>query len=863
MPSNATPQGSSGNHTPMMQQYLRIKSEHHDKLLFYRMGDFYELFFDDAVKVSQLLDITLTSRGTSAGEPIKMAGVPHHASEQYLAKLVKLGESIAICEQIGNPSDSKGPVEREVVRVITPGTLSDAALLDEKQENFILSCFRVQNNIGISWLSVSTGSFKVKSGEDLSLLTEISRLSPSEILVSEDAVIPELDHTKVKLRRMPSWQFDKDASLKTLIDHFKVSDLKGFGIHNDWPAIAAAGALLFYVQSTQARRLDQIGSIQFEHSSTFIQLDYSTRKNLEINTTLQGERSPTLLSTVDRSASSMGARWIQHALNNPLHNHFEINKRLAAVSWLHDQVNESKKNKIREALRSAVDIERINSRISLRSARPRDLIGLRQTLHAIPEIANELNNSDVEILNEIREKVAVDIELLSLLNRSVLPDPSAIIIEGGVINDGYDSQLDELRSLQNDCGDFLIKLEQRERESTGLSSLKVEFNRVHGFYIEVSKSQANSVPDEYRRRQTLKNVERFITPELKEFEDKALSAKERALKREKWLYDDLLNRLATFHETIKDAARALAMIDGLSTFAIIANEHNYVRPSLNNGEEIRISGGRHPVVESQVKSFVPNDLQLNDQRKMLVITGPNMGGKSTYMRQCALIVLLAHTGCFVPAQAATIGRVDKIFTRIGASDNLAGGQSTFMVEMSEAANILNNATDHSLVLMDEIGRGTSTYDGLALASSIARYLATHNNSFSLFATHYFELTGLSEELSNVKNVHVSAVDHKDEIVFLHSIQDGPASQSYGIQVAKLAGIPRKIIDLAKNELRRLEQINATSGMQTDLFSQAEPEPTNTLGQEVLNRISDIDPNELTPKEALELLFELDQITKRS
>lgn len=856
--SKQNSQGSA--HTPMMRQYLKIKSEHADKLLFYRMGDFYELFFDDAERASKLLGITLTSRGSSAGEPIKMAGVPHHAAEQYLAKLVKFGESIAICEQTGDPATSKGPVDRKVVRIVTPGTLSDAALLPDKQENYVLSFYKNNNDWGIAWLSIAAGQLRIKQSSTLSVVNEIARLQPSEIIAPDGSVFSGMDQTKIRIQNLPAWNFEEEVARKNLCAHLKVRDLRGFGCEDYSSAISAAGALLSYAQSTQSEPLSHITTIQVEQDNDFIQLDVATRKNLEINTTLQGESSPTLLSTFDKSKSSMGSRWIQHALNHPLFNHNDIQERLSAVAWLTDPKHSNILNSMRQIFSSISDVERINSRITLRSARPRDLSGLRESLVLLPELQALITASDLPLLTSLSEDLAYNAKIVDELVAAILPEPAAILTEGGVINHGFDSELDSLRSIQNDCGAFLIELEQRERAATGINNLKVEFNRVHGFYIEVSKTNASAVPDTYRRRQTLKNAERFITPELKEFEDKALSAKDRALKREKHIYEALIDTLQLHREAIQKVARAIAQLDGLCGLAQLALEQNYACPTLVDSNKINIVNGRHPVVETQIDNFISNNLEINSHRKMLIITGPNMGGKSTYMRQCALIVLLAHVGSFVPAESALIGRIDKIFTRIGASDNLSGGQSTFMVEMSEAANILNNATQNSLVLMDEIGRGTSTYDGLALAFSIARYLAKTNRSITLFATHYFELTGLAEEISDVENIHVSAVEHKDEIVFLHSVAYGPASQSYGIQVAQLAGVPKEIVNSAKRELKLLESKGKEELTQPDLFSRkasitSKPEDPISL------RLSQLKPDELTPKQALDLIYELDKIIK--
>ena len=846
-------------HTPMMQQYIRIKAEHTDKLLFYRMGDFYELFFEDAERAADLLDITLTTRGNSAGEPIKMAGVPHHAAEQYLGKLIKLGESVAICEQVGDPQASKGPVDRKVVRIVTPGTLTDEALLNEKRENYLFCLCHIEGVWGTAWISLAAGTFALQESSKLSVQSEIARLQPAEILAPDGVVLAGLEYMTSKVQRLPPWHFDEDISYKALCDHFKVANLQGFGCDKKTKAIAAAGALLKYVQSTQQEQLSYIDKITLENSSDFIQIDAATRKNLELNTTLSGDSSPTLLSSIDKTSSSMGSRWIQHALNNPLSKHETLLKRQDAGSWFIETDRKASLNKLHDILKSISDIERINTRITLKSARPRDLSGLRNSLGQLPNVRELINKSEATLLEHLNNELSCDSDINLFLSRAILPEPSNVLVEGGVINDGFDAELDELRRIQNDCGEFLIALEKREREQTGISNLKVEFNRVHGFYIEVSKTNANSVPESYRRRQTLKNAERFITPELKEFEDKALSAKDRALSREKYLYNQILEDLNQHHSDIQRIARSIAELDGIGSFARLAIERDFVRPKFNGQASIEIINGRHPVVEEEIDNFVPNNLEMNDKRKMLIITGPNMGGKSTYMRQCGLIVLLAHTGSFVPAETANIGHIDRIFTRIGASDNLSGGQSTFMVEMSEAAYILNNATDRSLVLMDEVGRGTSTYDGLALAFSIARYLVNQNNSFSLFATHYFELTNLSKELPTAHNIHVSATEHKDEIIFLHSVLEGPASQSYGIEVAQLAGVPQHVVTSAKQELITLESQIINPSSQPDLFATIEPERTSGTESKLQNKLSAINVDDLTPREALALLYELKQM----
>ncbi|UCH50144.1 MAG: DNA mismatch repair protein MutS [Betaproteobacteria bacterium] len=840
----------------MMQQYLRIKAEHADKLLFYRMGDFYELFYDDAERAARLLDITLTSRGSSAGTPIPMAGVPFHAAEQYLAKLVRLGESVAICEQVGDPTASKGPVERKVTRVVTPGTLTDTALLDDKRENLLMAVCQSSDALGLAWLSLASGRFSVKECAPAELAAELLRLQPAELLVPEDSELESPDALSCAIKRLPDWQFDHDAAVRALTRQFETRDLDGFGCQHMTHAISAAGALLGYAQSTQGGTVSHVRGLQVEIGTEFIALDAATRRNLEISETLRGETSPTLFSLFDTCATNMGSRWLRRALHHPLRDREIIIKRLEAVDWLASGRTEAPLHPLHMALSGFSDVERIGTRVALRSARPRDLSGLRQTLKLLPQLGQTMQDANAQRIRELKSELAPCPELVSLLDAAIRDEPASVLHEGGVINDGYDAELDELRAIQNDAGEFLVALETRERERTGIQTLKVEYNRVHGFYIEVGRTHAANVPDDYRRRQTLKNAERYITPELKTFEDKALSAKDRALKREKQLYEQLLEQVNVHLSALQCIANATAELDTLIAFARIAVDSGYTRPSFTDEEIIEIDAGRHTVVEHQVDEFIPNDTRLGPRRRLLVITGPNMGGKSTYMRQVALIVLLAHVGSFVPAARARIGPVDRIFTRIGASDNLAGGQSTFMVEMSEAANILNNATRSSLLLMDEIGRGTSTFDGLALAIAIARHVIEDNQSYALFATHYFELTRLEEEYPDAANVHVSAVEHRDHIVFLHTVEDGPASQSYGIQVAQLAGVPSTVVKSARKQLAKLERDALAQSPQPDLFrpntlSQPEPHPA-------LDMLESIDPDSLTPKQALELIYHLKQ-----
>lgn len=839
-------------HTPMMQQYLRIKAEHPDMLLFYRMGDFYELFHGDAERAAKLLDITLTQRGASNGQPIKMAGVPYHAAEQYLARLVKMGESVAICEQIGDPAQAKGPVERKVVRIVTPGTLTDSALLEEKRDNLLLALHERHGRVGMAWLNLASGSLQVAETEATNLPAELERLQPSEILHAEDDTAPQGD---VPSKTLPAWHFDLETARRALCQQFATLDLAGFGCDDFTLGLEAAGALLGYARLTQGQSIAHVRGMQVYSADRYVRMDAATRRNLEITQTLRGEVSPTLLSLLDTCATNMGSRLLAHWLHHPLRDRDVLRARLDAVDQLGDSYR-----KVHEQLKPSVDVERITARIALKSARPRDLSGLRDTLAQLPQLHALLDGNASPLVAELNAALQPEAALVELLQQTIKPEPSSVLREGGVIADGYDAELDELRGIQTNCGDFLLALETRERARTGIDKLKVEYNRVHGFYIEVSVANADKVPDDYRRRQTLKNVERYITPELKTFEDKALSANERALAREKFLYDQLLDQLAPSIPQLQRIAAAIAELDVLATFAERAATLNFSAPQFVNDPVLRIAAGRHPVVEAQVENFIANDTELHAKRQMLLITGPNMGGKSTYMRQTALIALLAHVGCFVPAREAVLGEIDQIFTRIGASDDLASGRSTFMVEMTEAANILHNATDKSLVLVDEIGRGTSTFDGLALAYAIARHLLESNRSYTLFATHYFELTRLTEEFPQLANVHLSAIEHQHSIVFLHSVNEGAASQSYGLQVAALAGVPNGVIKSAKKQLRALEQNSAAQNPQGDLFDHApviEEEPEE---HPLIAALRELQPDDLSPKEALEKLYQLKKLT---
>ncbi len=866
---------TTAQHTPMMQQYLRIKADHPDMLLFYRMGDFYELFHEDAARAAKLLDITLTQRGASNGQPIKMAGVPYHAAEQYLARLVKLGESVAICEQIGDPAASKGPVERKVVRIVTPGTLTDSALLDEKRDSLLLALHERHGKVGMAWLNLASGKFFVAETAVQNLPAELERLQPSEILLAENTEQPASYKTSIKT--LPAWHFDLETARRTLCQQFATLDLAGFGCDDFTLGLEAAGALLGYARLTQGQSISHVRAMQVYSANQFVRMDAATRRNLEITQTLRGDPAPTLLSLLDTCATNMGSRLLGHWLHHPLRERAVLNARLDAVDKLGDsspgvgQAGNPRSGcshkgrpggvyrSVHEQLKPCVDVERITARIALRSARPRDLSGLRDTLLTLPQLHATLLACDSPLVNTLVNALQADVQLVSILQNSLRAEPSSMLREGGVIADGFDPELDELRGIQTNCGDFLLELEARERARTGIATLKVEYNRVHGFYIEVTQAQSANVPEDYRRRQTLKNAERYITPELKAFEDKALSANERALAREKFLYEQLLDQLSPFIPQLQRIAAAIAELDVLATFAERAATLNFSAPQFVDEPVLRIAKGRHPVVEAQVEQFIANDADLHGMRKMLLITGPNMGGKSTYMRQVALIALLAHCGCFVPAEEAVLGEIDQIFTRIGASDDLASGRSTFMVEMTEAANILHNATERSLVLVDEIGRGTSTFDGLALAYAIARHLLESNRSYTLFATHYFELTRLNEEFQQLANVHLAAVEHQHSIVFLHSVNEGAASQSYGLQVAALAGVPQSVIRSAKKQLRALEQHSAAQSPQGDLFDHKPVEPEEPEEHPLLAALREMQPDELSPKEALERLYQLKRL----
>ncbi len=862
-------------HTPVMQQWLQHKAEHADKLLFFRMGDFYELFYEDAERAARLLDITLTARGQSAGKPIPMAGIPYHAVDGYLAKLVKLGVSVAICEQIGDPAESgkaaKGPVERAVTRIVTPGTLTDANLLDDKQDNLLLALTIDRQRAGLAWLNLANGDLRLLETSRDALPAHFERLRPAELLLP-DGLRSGVPETRAVHQHLPDWHFDSRAAAQSLAEHFGTRDLGGFGIQQEEMALAAAGALYRYAQATQLRALAHVTQLSVEHETTFLRLDAATRRNLEISETLRGEAAPTLLSLLDTCATSMGSRWLRHSLHHPLTGRAIPQARHETVAELIGEAGNGPFAAFSKALAGFADIERIVARIALKSCRPRDLSSLRDSLARLDGIRATIVPGGSQMvgagtlasrLGELAASLETPRDCLDLLDHAVAAEPAALVRDGGVIAPGYDAGLDELRAIQHNCGAFLVDFEARERQRSGIGNLKVEFNKVHGFYIEVTHANVERIPDDYRRRQTLKNAERYITPELKVFEDKALSANERAVALEKQLWEELVSTLATHISSLQHIARAIAELDGLAAFAAAAVRYDYCQPEFCMEAAVEIDGGRHPVVERQLDAqasrFIANNTRLSPTRRMLLITGPNMGGKSTYMRQAALIVLLAHCGSFVPATTCRLGPIDAIYTRIGASDELASGRSTFMVEMTEAAAILNGATEQSLVLMDEIGRGTSTFDGVALAFAIARHLIEKNRAWTLFSTHYFELTRLAQDYPSCANVHLDAIEHGHKIVFLHAVEEGPASQSYGVQVAALAGIPPGVVREARRRLALLESRDAGSPTQPDLFGSVPPLPEPP--HPALDALRDIKPDELSPRQALELLYQLTRIAK--
>ena len=843
----------SSVHTPMMRQYLAIKADYPDMLVFYRMGDFYELFYDDARKAASLMDITLTSRGKSGGNAIPMAGIPYHAAEAYLAKLVRKGESVAICEQIGDPATSKGPVERKVMRVVTPGTLTDEALLSENRDNLVAAVFADKTAFGIAWLDLAGGRFRMTEVPDLeAVVGELERLQPAELIVDEDATQMASLVDGPRVTRRPPWHYELDSATRALCAQFGTRDLSGFGCEDFPRGVAAAGALLQYVSDTQKASLPHLNAITVERRDDAVIMDGPTRRNLELEQSLTGHHQHTLAGVMDRCQSPMGSRLLRRWIQRPLQNTATLKGRYQAIDSM---LTSARTQALQDRLQGIGDVERILSRVALKSARPRDLRQLGEALSRLPELRTMMASLDSPLMQSLHEQISNHRRQFELLNKAIVDNPPMMIRDGGVIATSYDDELDDLRAIAENADRFLIDLETRERERTGIAKLKLGYNRVHGYFIEISKSQADKAPDNYIRRQTLKAAERYITPELKEFEDKVLSARERALTREKWLYEDLLGKLLDVLVELQRSANAVAELDVLSCLAERAESLKLSKPDISSTPCIEIEGGRHLVVEQVIDTpFVANDVLFDDGHRLLVITGPNMGGKSTYMRQTALIAILALIGSYVPADRLRIGPIDRIFTRIGASDDLAGGRSTFMVEMTETATILNNATERSLVLMDEIGRGTSTFDGLSLAWAAAHFMGEKAKAFTLFATHYFELTALAQELPNCDNVHLDATEHEGQLVFLHAVKPGPANQSYGLQVASLAGVPPTVIRRAKVYLKSLE---AQRAEQND-------NPQASLALEVIDAEPDLlreeldalNPDELSPREALDALYRL-------
>jgi DNA mismatch repair protein MutS len=857
------------NHTPMMQQYLRIKAEYPDVLLFYRMGDFYEMFYEDARRAASLIDIALTTRGQSAGEPIPMAGVPVASVENYLARLVRKGESVAICEQIGDPGKSKGPVERRVVRVVTPGTLVEDALLDRQRESLLAALVFDGERHGLAWLDLASGRFCASElGDASEVAAELERLRPAELLLPEDQRRDHLPNTRLR----PPWHFELDSARRMLTEQFGTRDLAGFGAEELTAGLRAAGALLQYARDTQKAALPHIRAISVQSRDEGLQLDAATRRNLELDRSLGGNDDATLFALLNRTATAMGARELRRWLNRPLRDRGVLRQRYAAVQALGES---HRFEALAEAMRPIGDLERVLARVALRSARPRDLVQLRTSLAQLPAVHAALDGADIPLVRSLAQRIGEHPRELHLLQSAIAEEPSALLRDGDVIAAGYDATLDQLRRIATNTDEFLLELEKKERERSGIPQLKLGYNRVQGFFIEIPRAHAEKVPADYLRRQTVKSAERFITPELKKFEDEVLGARDKALAREKELYDGVLDQLIAALPALQDCAAALASLDALNNLAERADTLHWVEPELTDAAVFKVEAGRHPVVEQYSGTqFVANDLCFDDSRRMLIVTGPNMGGKSTYMRQAALIAVLAHMGSFVPARSAVIGPIDRVFTRIGAADDLAGGRSTFMVEMTETANILHNATAQSLVLMDEIGRGTSTFDGLSLAWAVARHLATKVGAFTLFATHYFELTSLANELPGVVNLHLDATEHGEELVFLHAVKEGPANRSYGLAVARLAGVPQPVIAAARKYLAALEaqrdaQAEAAPSPQQSLPFHEDAAPGAGAGAAVAEaetdplreRLAVLDPDALSPREAHALLYELRELAR--
>jgi DNA mismatch repair protein MutS len=851
-------QAAAPAHTPVMQQYLRLKAQYPDVLLFYRMGDFYELFFEDARKAARLLDITLTARGQSGGEPIPMAGVPVQTLDNYLAKAVRRGESVAICEQIGDPAKSKGPVERQVVRVVTPGTVTDDALLEERRDTLLAAVCPGADGFGLAWLELSSGRFHaLQAAGDEALASELERLRPAELLLPESATGVRLRRNDVALRQRPPWHFEPGSAARLLCEQFGTRDLAGFGLEGLPLAIGAAGCLLNYVRDTQKSALPHLRGLRTEHRDDALLLDAATRRNLELDASLSGRPESTLVGVLDRTATAMGGRELRRWLQRPLRAKEPRLLRLQAIETL---VDRGVHGTLHALLRQVGDVERILARVALRSARPRDLAQLRAALGCLPGLQEVVGTLDSPLLRQLAAGAAPQPELHAHLARALVETPPALLREGGVFAPGFDADLDELRRISEHSDEALLDLESRERERTGFQNLRFGYNRVQGYYIEVSRSQADQVPADWIRRQTVKNAERYITSELKSFEDKVLGARDRAMARERELYEALLDHLIERLPALQATAASLAALDVLANLAERSIALRLVAPALCDDSRIEIRGGRHLVVEQNLDGpFVPNDLLLDESRRMLVITGPNMGGKSTYMRQVALIAILAGIGSYVPAMSARLGAIDRVFTRIGAADDLAGGRSTFMVEMTEAADILNNATRDSLVLMDEIGRGTSTFDGLSLAWACARHLGREVGAFTLFATHYFELTALASELPACANVHLDATEHGEQLVFLHAVKEGPANQSYGLQVARLAGVPKPVLAEARRYLQEIERRERAAHPPTPQQDLLLEPPVNEAESALRRMLEGVDPESLSPRAALDVLYRLKEV----
>jgi DNA mismatch repair protein MutS len=842
-------------HTPMMQQYLRLKSGHPDIFLFYRMGDFYELFFEDAERAAKLLDLTLTKRGESAGLPIVMAGVPVHSIDGYLAKLLKSGNAIAVAEQVGDVATSKGPVDRRVTRIVTPGTVVDASLVEAAADVWCAAVWLDDDIANLVALNMAAGKVRAVEIPAAQIGPFLSQISAKEVLVSATQIAECKGDWLPTIVSQNAAAFDEIAGARIA---------KSLACEHASPHLARALAALWRYASAAhdagERGLSHVGALEIISPNATIAMDAAARRNLELTHTLQGAPSPTLFSVLDGCVTALGSRLLRELITAPPTAPQVASERHEAISALNAAERSVAVNpapvtvgKLRAALESLSDLERIAARIALVNVRPRELAALRDSLVQLPALRTLVAPNENAFFARHAQSLQVDPAWSARLEKAIAPEPALTVRDGGVLADGFDAELDELRALKNGNSAFLLELER-----TGIPNLRVAYNSVHGFYIEITNSHADRVPVEYKRRQTLKNLERYITPELKVYEDKALSAQERALAREKALFDLLVTELAASVPALQRAARAIAELDVTAQFARVAQRGDWVRPQFVGHPELAVRQGRHPVVESLVPNFVPNDCNLNLKQPFALITGPNMGGKSTYMRQAALLTILAYAGSFVPAAQFSVGPIDAILTRVGAADDQASGRSTFMVEMSEAATILKNASPRALVLIDEIGRGTSTFDGLALARAIALALITKNRALTLFATHYFELTSLAAEHAACVNLHVSATERNGDIIFLHEMQAGPASRSYGIEVGRLAGLPVEVIRAARKELERLEAQSKEATPQADLFSVSNTNPAaqNGVEMDVISKIRALDIDALSPRQAHALLAEL-------